>query len=48
MVPAQLVAEAVAVLADGGAKAFDLRHECVPIEIGEIVVHVALLMALPV
>jgi hypothetical protein len=40
MVPAQLVAEAVAVLADAGPKASDLRDERIPIEIRKIVVHV--------
>ena len=45
MVPAQLVAEAVAVLADGGAKAFDLSDKRIAIEIGKIFVHVVLLVA---
>ena len=48
MVPAQLVAEAVAVLADSGAKAFDLPDKRIAIEIGKIFVHVVLLMAAPV
>jgi hypothetical protein len=48
MVPAQLVAVAVAVLADAGAKAFDLPDKRIAIEIGEIFVHVVLLMAPPV
>jgi hypothetical protein len=45
MVPAQLVADAVAVLADAGAKAFDFGDERIPIELGKIFVHAVLLMA---
>ena len=47
MVPAQLMAEAVAVLADSGAKAFDLPDKRIAIEIGKVFVHVVLLMAKP-
>ena len=42
MMPAQLVAEAVAVLSYAGSKAFYLPHQSIPIEMGEVFVHVVL------
>jgi hypothetical protein len=45
MVPAEFVAEAVAVLADTGSKTSDFRDEGIPIEVRKIVVHVVSLWA---